>query len=219
MRIFLLLCFCLTACGPVIFNPVVDTVLTTGTTVARTLTEDRKFSEKTTDSLIKTRIRERFFSKNHTLLSRVDIIVYRKIVLLSGLVKNETEKKTLIQTAWQEKDVLSVMDALYIESETTDSYFRTRPNMLIKTQIKAALLGADGIKSSNLFLSVRGRIVHMMGTVRSQKEKDAIADLVGKVPYVRRYRDYTVLEEKNDDSSLENERVNSGSELGTDNLS
>jgi osmotically-inducible protein OsmY len=116
-------------------------------------------------------------------LGRVSVTSYNRLVLLTGEVPGEPEKKAVEQAVARIENVRSVVNELAVAGNI--SVGARSNDALLTTKVKATLVDAADVQA-NAFkvLSDRG-IVYLMGRV-SEREGTRAADLARSVPGVQK---------------------------------
>jgi len=93
-------------------------------------------------------------------------------IFLSGKVNEPEEKLKIIKMAWETKGVRSVQSAVIIRGET--NFKNTAKDVLITSQLRAALLFNKLTKSSNYTIDTINGKVYIFGIAMTKDEKKKV---------------------------------------------
>jgi osmotically-inducible protein OsmY len=108
MNKFLILFFSLFlfGCGP--------SLVTTGAkTVIGQNQDEKSFGQSWDDAAIKLGIKEKYFSYDATLFTKIDVEVELGVVLLTGVVPFGDMRLEAVRLAWQQNGVVEVLNEIY----------------------------------------------------------------------------------------------------------
>ena len=96
-------------CGP--------TLISTGAkTIIKENEDEKTFSESWDDATIKLGIKEKYFSYDATLFTRIDVEVELGKVLLTGVVPYGDMRLEAVRLAWQQNGVNEVLNEISIDT-------------------------------------------------------------------------------------------------------
>jgi len=165
--ILLILSLLLVGCGP--------SLVTTGAKTVIGETQDEKtLSESWDDATIKLGIKEKYFSYDATLFTKIDVEVELGKVLLTGVVPFGDMRLEAVRIAWQQEGVVEVLNEISIDSGYgLDDMAKDK---FISTQIFTKILTDKNIKKFKYDFEVQKQIVYLFGVSNDQKEIDLVID-------------------------------------------
>jgi osmotically-inducible protein OsmY len=103
--------------------------------------------------------------------SEIDVTAFNKILLLVGQVSSSDLKETVNKMAMSVPNVRRVYNEIQVRKKM--SYAQAAKDSCITTLVKAALLGAKGLRSSQIKVLTEDSVVYLMGIVTPQQSKIA----------------------------------------------
>ena len=100
-------------------------------------------------------------------------------IFLTGKVNKPEEKIKITKLAWETKGARSVKNAIEIKGQS--NFKSTAKDILITTQLRAALLLNRDIKSSNYTLETINKNIYIFGISFSSEEKKSVIDEANKI--------------------------------------
>ena len=165
--IILLLSFFIISCG--------TTLVTTGTKTAVEQKNDNKtLRESWDDSTIKLGIKEKYFSYDATLFTKIDVEVELGKVLLTGVVPFGDMRLEAVRLAWQQEGVVEVLNEISID--TGYGLDDIAKDKFISTQLFTKILTDSDIKNFKYDFEVQKQIIYLFGVSNDQKEIDRVID-------------------------------------------
>ena len=165
--IILLLSFLIMSCGPVIVG--------TGTkTAIEQQQDDKTLRESWDDASIKLGIKEKYFSYDATLFTKIDVEVELGRVLLTGVVPFGDMRLEAVRLAWQQEGVVEVLNEISID--TGYGLDDIAKDKLISTQLFTKILTDSEIKKFKYGFEVQKQIVYLFSVSDNQEEIDRVID-------------------------------------------
>lgn len=187
--IMLSLLFLLSGCLPTIF---------TGATVSVVeLAKDRSAGETLTDARIATAIKTSLLKSNFKkLYTKITVEVMKGRVLYTGLVDKEEDSIRAVQIAWEQKDVIEVVNELKVDqnSGNFNPVQYTRDSM-ITSQIKSKVFMDRSVKFVNYTVITLNDIVYLFGIARSEEELHKVADIAANIRGVKKVVSHVKVDE------------------------
>ena len=163
----LLLSLLIISCGP--------TLVATGTKTAVEQQQDEKtLSESWDDATIKLGIKEKYFSYDATLFTKIDVEVELGKVLLTGVVPFGDMKLEAVRLAWQQEGVVEVLNEISID--TGYGLDDIAKDKFISTQLFTKILTDGEIKKFKYDFEVQKQIIYLFGVSNDQMEIDRVID-------------------------------------------
>ena len=166
-KLFILLSLILIGCGP--------TLVTTGAkTIIKENEDEKTLSESWDDATIKLGIKEKYFSYDATLFTRIDVEVNLGKVLLTGVVPYGDMRLEAVRLAWQQDGVTEVLNEISID--TGYGLDDIAKDKFISTQLFAKIFTDSNIKKFKYDFEVQKQIVYLFGVSSNQKEIEMVID-------------------------------------------
>ena len=165
--LILSLSFFLIGCG--------TTLVTTGGKAAVEQENDGKsLGESWDDATIKLGIKEKYFSYDATLFTKIDVEVELGKVLLTGVVPFGDMRLEAVRLAWQQEGVVEVLNEISIDTGYgLDDIARDK---FISTQLFTKILTDSEIKKFKYDFEVQKQIIYLFGISNDQKEIDRVIE-------------------------------------------
>ena len=171
MNKFLLLLvafFMLMSCSP-------TTVFTSGAkTAVKTSQDDKTLGESWDDATIKLGIKEKYFSFDATLFTKIDVEVELGRVLLTGVVPYGDMRMEAVRLAWKQEGVVEVLNEISVD--TGYGLDDIGKDKLIATQLVTKIFADKYIKKFKYNIEVQKQIVYLFGVSNDQTEIDRVID-------------------------------------------
>ncbi len=144
----------------------------TGATVA---VQERGVSGAIADTGIRAQINHLWFQESERMYRYVNLQVWNRRALLTGVVPEPDMRRKAARLAWQADDVAEVINEIQVDENRADVKAFAKDSW-IAAQLKSQILFDTKIKSINYSIeTVRGRIF-LLGTARSQAELERVID-------------------------------------------
>ena len=98
---------------------------------------------------------------------------------MTGKVNEPEEKIKITKLAWETKGVRSVKNATTIKGQS--NFKNTTKDILITSQLRAALIFNKSIKSGNYTLETINKNIYIFGIAMNNKEKKKVIEEAGKI--------------------------------------
>ena len=152
-----------------IFLSCSPTIITKGTSTAVGQANDGKsLSESCDDTTIKLGIKEKYFSYDATLFTKIDVEVELGRVLLTGVVPFGDMRLEAVRLAWQQNGVIEVLNEISID--TGYGLDDIAKDKFISTQLFTKILTDSDIKKFKYDFEVQKQIVYLFGVSNDQNE-------------------------------------------------
>ena len=151
------------------------TILTKGTSAAVGQANDEKsLSESWDDTTIKLGIKEKYFSYDATLFTRIDVEVELGKVLLTGVVPFGDMRLEAVRLAWNQDGVVEVLNEIAID--TGYGLDDIAKDKFVSTQLFTKILTDKNIKKFKYDFEVQQQVVYLFGVSNDQSEIDRVID-------------------------------------------
>ena len=169
MNKFLILFFSLLlfGCGP--------SLVTTGAkTVVGQNQDEKSFGQSWDDAAIKLGIKEKYFSYDATLFTKIDVEVELGVVLLTGVVPFGDMRLEAVRLAWQQEGVVEVLNEISIDTGYAIDHIAK--DKFISTQLFTKVLADREIKKFKYDHEVQKQIIYLFGVSNDQNEINRVID-------------------------------------------
>ena len=150
-------------------------IITTGTSTAVGQANDGKsLGESWDDTTIKLGIKEKYFSYDATLFTKIDVEVELGKVLLTGVVPFGDMRLEAVRLAWQQDGVVEVLNEISID--TGYGLDDIAKDKFISTQLFTKILTDSDIKKFKYDFEVQKQIIYLFGVSNDQSEINRVID-------------------------------------------
>ena len=150
----------------------VPVLLGVGTAAVAASTTEKGFSTSVADTVIHTKITDRFIQADSSLVAVIDITVNDGSVLMTGKVKTPEEKITATRVAWEVRGVREVINEIQVVDKS--SLREIAKDNAAGAQLRFKLIGDNQISSLNFSIDVVNGIVYLAGIASSVEEMDRV---------------------------------------------
>ena len=144
-------------------------VLGTGVSIAF---DPRSLGTQIDDSIMQQNLRAKLLSTDKKYIISVKTKVLDGRIFLTGKVNSVEDKLKITKLAWEIKGARSVNNDLQIK-ETFD-FKRSAKDLLITSQLRAALIGNNKIKSVNYNIDTYKKKIYIYGISQDKNERDEV---------------------------------------------
>ena len=144
-------------------------VLGTGVSIAL---DPRSLGTQIDDSLMQQNLRARLLSTNKSYIISVKTKILDGRIFLTGKVNSVEDKLKITKLAWEIKGARSVNNDLQIKEKF--NFKRSAKDLLITSQLRAALIGSKNIKAVNYNIDTYKKKVYVYGIAQNKKERDEV---------------------------------------------
>jgi osmotically-inducible protein OsmY len=141
-------------------------VLGTGVSIAL---DPRSLGTQIDDSLMQQNLRARLLSTDKSYIISVKTKVLDGRIFLTGKVNSVEDKLKITKLAWEIKGARSVNNDLQIKEKF--NFKRSAKDLLITSQLRAALIGSKNIKAVNYNIDTYKKKIYVYGIAQNKKEK------------------------------------------------
>ena len=154
-------------CGP--------TLISTGAkTIIKENEDEKTFRESWDDATIKLGIKEKYFSYDATLFTKIDVEVELGKVLLTGVVPYGDMKLEAVRIAWQQEGVTEVLNEVSID--TGYGLDDIAKDKFISTQLYTKIFTDPNIKKFKYDFEVQKQNVYLFGVSSNEQEINRVID-------------------------------------------
>ena len=144
-------------------------VLGTGVSIAL---DPRSLGTQIDDSLMQQNLRARLLSTDKSYIISVKTKILDGRIFLTGKVNSVEDKLKLTKLAWEIKGARSVNNDLQIKEKF--DFKRSAKDLLITSQLRAALISNKKIKSVNYNIDTYKKKIYIYGISQNKTERDEV---------------------------------------------
>ena len=144
-------------------------VLGTGVSIAL---DPRSLGTQIDDSLMQQNLRARLLSTDKSYIISVKTKILDGRIFLTGKVNSVEDKLKITKLAWEIKGARSVNNDLQIKEKF--NLKRSAKDLLITSQLRAALIGNKNIKAVNYNIDTYKKKIYVYGIAQNKKERDEV---------------------------------------------
>ena len=144
-------------------------VLGTGVSIAL---DPRSLGTQIDDSLMQQNLRARLLSTDKSYIISVKTKILDGRIFLTGKVNSVEDKLKITKLAWEIKGARSVNNDLQIKEKF--NFKRSAKDLLITSQLRAALIGSKNIKAVNYNIDTYKKKIYVYGIAQNKKERDEV---------------------------------------------
>ena len=144
-------------------------VLGTGVSIAL---DPRSLGTQIDDSIMQQNLRARLLSTDKSYIISVKTKILDGRIFLTGKVNSVEDKLKITKLAWEIKGARSVNNDLQIKEKF--NFKRSAKDLLITSQLRAALIGSKNIKAVNYNIDTYKKKIYVYGIAQNKVEMDEI---------------------------------------------
>jgi osmotically-inducible protein OsmY len=144
-------------------------VLGTGVSVAL---DPRSLGTQIDDSIMQQNLRAKLISADKSYIISVKTKILDGRIFLTGKVNTVEDKLKITKLAWEIKGARSVNNDLQIKEKF--NFKRSAKDLLITSQLRAALIGSKKIKAVNYNIDTYKKKIYIYGIAQNQAERDEV---------------------------------------------
>ena len=134
--------------------------------------DPRTLGTQIDDSIMQKNLQARLTIMEKKYLIKISVKVLDGRIFLSGKVDEPEEKLKITKTAWETKGVRSVKNNIAIKQKF--SFKNTAIDVLITSQLRAALIFNKNVKAANFNIDTINRKTYVFGIAHTKNEKKEI---------------------------------------------
>ena len=144
-------------------------VLGTGVSIAL---DPRSLGTQIDDSIMQQNLRARLITADKSYIISVKTKILDGRIFLTGKVNSVEDKLSITKLAWEIKGARSVNNDLQIKEKF--NFKRSAKDLLITSQLRAALIGSKNIKAVNYNIDTYKKKIYVYGIAQNKKERDEV---------------------------------------------
>ena len=145
-------------------------VLGTGVSIAL---DPRSLGTQIDDSIMQQNLRARLITADKSYIISVKTKILDGRIFLTGKVNSVEDKLKITKLAWEIKGARSVKNDLQIKEKF--NFKRSAKDLLITSQLRAAIIGNKKIKSVNYNIDTYKKNIYIYGIAQNKTERDEVA--------------------------------------------
>ena len=144
-------------------------VLGTGVSIAL---DPRSLGTQIDDSIMQQNLRARLITADKSYIISVKTKILDGRIILTGKVNSVEDKLNITKLAWEIKGARSVKNDLQIKEKF--NFKRSAKDLLITSQLRAALIGSKKIKAVNYNIDTYKKKIYVYGIAQNKAERDEV---------------------------------------------
>ena len=144
-------------------------VLGTGVSIAL---DPRSLGTQIDDSIMQQNLRARLITADKSYIISVKTKILDGRIFLTGKVNSVEDKLNITKLAWEIKGARSVNNDLQIKEKF--NFKRSAKDLLITSQLRAALIGSKKIKAVNYNIDTYRKKIYVYGIAQNKTERDEV---------------------------------------------
>ena len=144
-------------------------VLGTGVSIAL---DPRSLGTQIDDSIMQQNLRARLITADKSYIISVKTKILDGRIFLTGKVNSVEDKLNITKLAWEIKGARSVKNDLQIKEKF--NFKRSAKDLLITSQLRAAIIGNKKIKSVNYNIDTYKKKIYVYGIAQNKNERDEV---------------------------------------------
>ena len=144
-------------------------ILGTGVSIAL---DPRSLGTQIDDSIMQQNLRAKLISADKSYIISVKTKILDGRIFLTGKVNSVEDKLKITKLAWEIKGARSVNNDLQIKEKF--DFKRAAKDLLITSQLRAAIIGNKKIKSVNYNIDTYKKIIYVYGIAQNKIERDEV---------------------------------------------
>ena len=144
-------------------------VFGTGVSIAL---DPRSLGTQIDDSIMQQNLRAKLLSEEKSYIISVKTKILDGRIFLTGKVNSVEDKLKITKLAWEIKGARSVKNDLQIKEKF--NFKRSAKDLLITSQLRAALIGSKKIKAVNYNIDTYRKKIYVYGIAQNKTERDEV---------------------------------------------
>ena len=181
--LMLSLSLALSACAPALVG--------VGTAAVAASSTEKGFSTSVSDSVIKTKLSDKYLRGDVDLVQGISISVNEGAVLLTGTVPTQDKKINATRLAWEIKGVREVVNEVTVTQNV--SLKNKAKDFAAAAQLRLKIIGDGEVSSLNYSIDVVDGVVYLSGVAETEEERARVVALAQELPFAKKVVDYIIL--------------------------
>ena len=174
----------------------VETVVFSSVMGAKISIREKTFNDTQKDWVIASKLKTMYFANGlNNFSNSADITVNEGRVLLTGVIREPQKAKLAQELAWKVSDVKEVIDEFQIQEKPLRprDFSSAMIDSLITLELRARMIGKEGLKSINYKITTVNRTVYLLGVAEDDNEMQSALDFVAKTKGVEKVVNHLLL--------------------------
>ena len=181
----------LMALGGLLLSGCAPAIVGVGTAAVAASSTEKGLTTSVSDSVIYTKIQDRFIQEDASLITIVDVTVNDAAVLLTGKVKTPEEKVLATRLTWEVRGVREVINELQVTD--TSSIKDVAKDLAASAQLRGKLIADADVSSLNFSIDVVNGTVYLSGVAADAEEMNRVVGHARELRFAQQVVNYITL--------------------------
>ena len=181
----------LMALGGLLLSGCAPAIVGVGTAAVAASSTEKGLTTSVSDSVIYTKIQDRFIQEDTSLSTAVDVTVNDAAVLLTGKVKTPEEKVLATRLTWEVRGVREVINELQVTD--TSSIKDVAKDLAASAQLRGKLIADADVSSLNFSIDVVNGTVYLSGVAADAEEMNRVVGHARELRFAQQVVNYITL--------------------------
>ena len=179
------------ALGGLLLSGCAPAIVGVGTAAVAASSTEKGLTTSVSDSVIYTKIQDRFIQEDASLSTVVDLTVNDAAVLMTGKVKTPEEKVLATRLAWEVRGVREVINELQVTD--TSSIKDVARDLAASAQLRGKLIADSSVSSLNFSIDVVNGTVYLSGVAADAEEMNRVVGHARELRFAQQVVNYITL--------------------------
>ncbi len=179
------------ALGGLLLSGCAPAIVGVGTAAVAASSTEKGLTTSVSDSVIYTKIQDRFIQEDASLSTVVDLTVNDAAVLMTGKVKTPEEKVLATRLAWEVRGVREVINELQVTD--TSSIKDVAKDLAASAQLRGKLIADSSVSSLNFSIDVVNGTVYLSGVAADAEEMNRVVGHARELRFAQQVVNYITL--------------------------
>ena len=179
------------ALGGLLLSGCAPAIVGVGTAAVAASSTEKGLTTSVSDSVIYTKIQDRFIQEDASLSTVVDLTVNDAAVLMTGKVKTPEEKVLATRLAWEVRGVREVINELQVTD--TSSIKDVAKDLAASAQLRGKLFADSSVSSLNFSIDVVNGTVYLSGIAADAEEMNRVVGHARELRFAQQVVNYIKL--------------------------
>ena len=179
------------ALGGLLLSGCAPAIVGVGTAAVAASSTEKGLTTSVSDSMIYTKIQDRFIQEDASLSTVVDLTVNDAAVLMTGKVKTPEEKVLATRLAWEVRGVREVINELQVTD--TSSIKDVAKDLAASAQLRGKLIADSSVSSLNFSIDVVNGTVYLSGVAADAEEMNRVVGHARELRFAQQVVNYITL--------------------------
>ena len=179
------------ALGGLLLSGCAPAIVGVGTAAVAASSTEKGLTTSVSDSVIYTKIQDRFIQEDASLSTFVDLTVNDAAVLMTGKVKTPEEKVLATRLAWEVRGVREVINELQVTD--TSSIKDVAKDLAASAQLRGKLIADSSVSSLNFSIDVVNGTVYLSGVAADAEEMNRVVGHARELRFAQQVVNYITL--------------------------